>query len=225
MRSSIEDLPPSIARFEDVSRTRSPSDQLGRQDFLLLLTTQLQNQNPLEPVQNEAFVAQLAQFSQLEATLTMSESIRKMVESTAAERVLNGASLVGRQVAAPGGQASLVAGRPLSGSVSLPTGAESLTINIYSAEGELVRSLLLGRQSPGEASFSWDGFREDGNPAAAGGYRVEAIAGEGGQNARLPVVTTALVTAVRIDAARESMMLELEGGRLVSLADVQRITN
>lgn len=223
--SSIQELPASIARFEDISQARTPSDQLGRQDFLLLLTTQLQNQNPLEPVQNEAFVAQLAQFSQLEATLTMSESIRKMVDSTAADRVLSGASLVGKRVAAPGGHATLIEGRPVEGTVSLPTGADNLQINIYTPIGELVRSITLGRQAPGVARFSWDGLKDNGQPLPEGAYRIEASASAGAQSAKVPVVSTALVTAVRVDAARESMVLELSGGHLVPISAVERITN
>ena len=50
-------------------------DEMGEREFLMLFTTQLQNQNPLDPMENEAFVAQLAQFSQLEATTSMSENI------------------------------------------------------------------------------------------------------------------------------------------------------
>ena len=67
---------------------------MGQREFLLLFTTQLQNQNPLDPMDNEAFVAQLAQFSQLEATVSMSDSIESMVDTFKGDRMLNGASLV-----------------------------------------------------------------------------------------------------------------------------------
>ena len=59
----------NVTRYEDVKdAAKKTSEDMGKQDFLTLFTAQLQNQNPLEPVKNEAFVAQLAQFSQLEAT-------------------------------------------------------------------------------------------------------------------------------------------------------------
>ena len=70
---------------------------MGQKEFLLLFTTQLQNQNPLDPMKNEEFVAQLAQFSQLEATTSMSESLNGLVGSLQKERMLTGASLIGKK--------------------------------------------------------------------------------------------------------------------------------
>ena len=58
----------NVSRYEDVKEAaKKTNEDMGKQEFLTLFTAQLQNQNPLEPVKNEAFVAQLAQFSQLEA--------------------------------------------------------------------------------------------------------------------------------------------------------------
>lgn len=73
-------LPQGIARYEDV--VNSPkviNEQMGQQEFLTLFTAQLKMQNPLDPVKNEAFVAQLAQFSSLEANISMKESLDTMV--------------------------------------------------------------------------------------------------------------------------------------------------
>jgi flagellar basal-body rod modification protein FlgD len=62
----------NVTRYEDAKdAAKKTSEDMGKQDFLTLFTAQLQNQNPLEPVKNEAFVAQLAQFSQLEALTNM----------------------------------------------------------------------------------------------------------------------------------------------------------
>lgn len=78
-------------------------DDLDRNAFLTLLTTQLQNQNPLDPMENEAFVAQLAQFSQLEATTQMSTSLTEMNNAQKADRIMQGASLIGKSVLADTG--------------------------------------------------------------------------------------------------------------------------
>ena len=74
------------------------SDAMGKDQFLKLFTTQLQNQNPLDPVKNEAFVAQLAQFSQLEATTNMSSSLNALVSSLKGDRMMTGSALIGRAV-------------------------------------------------------------------------------------------------------------------------------
>ena len=67
---------------------------MGQTAFLTLFTTQLQNQNPLDPMDNEAFVAQLAQFSQLEATTKMATSLDTLVGSLGGERMTTAAGLI-----------------------------------------------------------------------------------------------------------------------------------
>jgi len=91
----------SITRASDVAAAKlAPSkaaSSMGQQDFLKLFTTQLQNQNPLDPTKNEAFVAQLAQFSQLEATTNMATQLTSFVSSQSGDRMLAGASLIGKK--------------------------------------------------------------------------------------------------------------------------------
>jgi len=79
--------------------------EMGQTAFLTLFTTQLQNQNPLDPMENEAFVAQLAQFSQLEATTKMSDSLQTLVSSMSGDRMSSAASLIGKTVAIGDGKA------------------------------------------------------------------------------------------------------------------------
>jgi flagellar basal-body rod modification protein FlgD len=89
----------NVSRYEDVKdAAKKTKEEMGKQEFLTLFTAQLQNQNPLEPVKNEAFVAQLAQFSQLEALTNMQGSLDKFVTSMSGERMLNSASLIGKKV-------------------------------------------------------------------------------------------------------------------------------
>ena len=81
-------LPNGIVRYEDYTAQKKITPQneaMGQSQFLTLFTTQLKNQNPLDPVKNEAFVAQLAQFSQLEATTAMKQSLENMVASMQGE--------------------------------------------------------------------------------------------------------------------------------------------
>jgi len=102
MATAITNNLASIKRYEDVVDAAKPANKtanesMGQTEFLKLFTTQLQNQNPLDPVKNEAFVAQLAQFSQLEATTNMSTSLNNMVSSMSGERMLSGAALIGKK--------------------------------------------------------------------------------------------------------------------------------
>ena len=76
---------------------------LGRDAFLKLLTTQLTNQSPLDPMDNEAFVAQLAQFSSVEGIKGMQASLENMVSGMRQEQMVSGANLVGKKVVVEGG--------------------------------------------------------------------------------------------------------------------------
>ena len=217
-------LPSDVMRYDDFKAQQAKTqDQLGRKEFLMLLTTQLKNQNPLDPMQNEAFVAQLAQFSTLEAVTTMSDSMGTMADTMKADRVLTGASLIGKKVAVPSGAATLTAGEPVAASVSLASGADSVQIDIIGRNGERVRTLTLGSQGPGVMPFIWDGLSDDGREMPDGLYRMEATVGLGGQLFKLPVSASAVVRGVAIDPRLGDLMLEIDGGWKVKLADVQRI--
>jgi len=88
----------NVSRYEDVKdAAKKTNEDMGKQEFLTLFTAQLQNQNPLEPVKNEAFVAQLAQFSQLEALTNMQGSLDSFVKSMSGERMLGSAALIGKK--------------------------------------------------------------------------------------------------------------------------------
>jgi len=158
-------IPKNITRYEDVKNPKTQqAETMGRQDFLKLFTTQLQNQNPLDPMKNEEFVAQLAQFSQLEATTNMSESLKTLVDSMKGDRMIAGASLIGRKVAAPDVPAVLTKGAPVQAMIDLPSGADAVKITVTDGLGRAVRTETLGKQGVGAMTYTWDGL--DGNGKA-----------------------------------------------------------
>ena len=101
--------------------------EMGQTAFLTLFTTQLQNQNPLDPMDNEAFVAQLAQFSQLEATTRMADSLKTLVGSMTGDRMSSAASLIGKSVAVVDGKA-IKSGEPVEGTVTLTNDVDGVTL-------------------------------------------------------------------------------------------------
>ena len=149
----------------------SDEEELGRDAFLTLLTTQLTNQNPLDPMDNEAFVAQLAQFSSLEADLGMKESLETMVAGMRQEQMLTGANLVGKKVAVEGGFIDGGNGAISQGSIDLPNGAESVIFSVYDpVSGDLVFRETQGAQLPGRMDLNWNGYNREGELAANGSY-------------------------------------------------------
>lgn len=220
-------LPSGIVRFEDYTAKKKltpQSTEMGQNQFLTLFTTQLKNQNPLDPMKNEAFVAQLAQFSQLEATTAMKNSLDSMVSSMKSDRMLAGSSLIGRKVAVPDGPATLLRGQPVTGSVDLPTGADGVKFEVYNDKGQLVRSQILGAQTTGTMNLSWDGLDDNGQAMADGNYRFKVTASSNGVTSTPTVNTLSTVRSVSsAGTADDAWLLGVDGGKTISLSDVKRI--
>jgi len=216
----------SITRYSDVvnaSKTTGPTSAMDQQAFLKLFTTQLKNQNPLDPMKNENFVAQLAQFSQLEATTNMASTLKNYVDSTSGERMLSSAALIGRKVSVPGASAALSAGQPVSASVQLDNGADGMTVQVLNSSGQVVRTAQYGAQSAGTLSMTWDGLDDAGNALPDGNYQFKASAVVNGQNTAPTVNVMATVTSVQT-ASDGALMLQVAGGQSVALSSVSRIT-
>ena len=220
-------LPSGIVRFEDYTAKKKltpQSTEMGQNQFLTLFTTQLKNQNPLDPMKNEAFVAQLAQFSQLEATTAMKNSLDSMVSSMKSDRMLAGSSLIGRKVAVPDGPATLLGGQSVTGSVDLPTGADGVKFEVYNDKGQLVRSQILGAQTTGTMNLSWDGLDDNGQAMADGNYRFKVTASSNGVTSTPTVNTLSTVRSVSsAGTADDAWLLGVDGGKTISLSDVKRI--
>lgn len=201
------------------------NDQMGQREFLLLFTTQLENQDPLDPMQNEAFVAQLAQFSQLEATTTMGDKLSTLVDSLKGDRMLQAASLLGKKVAVPNGPAYLEQGAPISGVISIPNGADKVELNVYSMNGQLVKTEQLGRRMPGEVTVRWDGTNAQGDKMPDGQYHVVATVNSFGSVTQVPISTPDVVRGVTYSPEANDLMLEVASGLTVPLSQVTQIKN
>lgn len=214
----------NVTRFEDLKdKPKKSSEEMGKQDFLTLFTAQLQNQNPLDPVKNEAFVAQLAQFSQLEALTNMQTSLEKFVTAMSAERMLGSAALIGKKVSVTDMPTQLNSGGEIAGNIDLPTGASGVKVSVFDAQGRLVNELIAGPQTPGSMPIVWDGKDAAGKPALPGLYRLSATAVVNGQTSQVPVNTLSTVRAIATNPSDGSVSIEVDGGRSVLLTDVKRI--
>lgn len=214
----------NVSRYEDVKdAAKKTSEDMGKQDFLTLFTAQLQNQNPLEPVKNEAFVAQLAQFSQLEALTNMETSLDKFVGAMSGERMLNSASLIGKKVAMADTPTFLTPGGTIEGNIDFPLGANGVQVNVLDSQGRLVQELIAGPQLPGSMPVAWNGKDAAGNAAPAGLYRLSATAVVNGQTTPVAVSTLSTVRAISTNPADGSVRVEVDGGKTMQLTDVKRV--
>jgi len=220
-------LPSGIISYEDYTaknKVKATSTTMDQGAFLTLFTTQLKNQNPLDPVKNEAFVAQLAQFSQLEATTAMKASMETMVQSMQGDKMLAGAAMIGRKVAVPNAPAMLLGGQPVQASVDLPNGADGVQMKILDNRGQVVRKMIYPAQSPGSMKLAWDGMSDTGASMPDGAYTMQVLASSLGKAVQPVVNMFSTVRSVsNAGTGDNTWLLEVDDGKSVSLADVKQI--
>jgi flagellar basal-body rod modification protein FlgD len=196
--------------------------ELGQEDFLELMTTQLQNQDPFKPMESGDFLAQIAQFSTVEGIGDLNNAFASLSESLVSNQALQAANLVGHQVLAPTGVAALEQGGTIRGSVELPSASGEVVVNVYDRSGQVVRRLDLGAQAAGPVSFQWDGVMNDGQYATPGNYFVSAEASVDG---RFESVETLLEAEVRSVTLSNSggLLLDLNGIGALDFSEVRQI--
>lgn len=157
--------------------TPQGSNRLGKEEFLKLLTTQLANQNPLEPVDNQAFIAQLAQFATVEQQSQMNSTLESLLVAQASTNQTAVANLVGKGVSFKSNQISLGAMGDTAITGRIAEDAVKVSAIITDKNGRVVRSIVVnGNQDAGPISLNWDGMDAEGKRLPAGTYSVTLTA-------------------------------------------------
>jgi flagellar basal-body rod modification protein FlgD len=149
---------------------KTPSQELGKDAFLKLLVTQLQHQDPLNPMESVEFTGQLAQFSSLEQLTSLNDSFSGISAALMAQNNYQAINLVGKDVKALGNTLSIVDGSSSKGLYSLEEAAATVQVHIYDEKGTLVRTLDVGKQVAGDHGLAWDGLDQRGRTLADGEY-------------------------------------------------------
>lgn len=177
--------------------------------FLTLLTTQLKNQDPLNPLDNAQLTSQLAQISTVNGIEKLNAMLQTLLAGLQDTQAMEAAALVNRGVLVPGSSMALGEQGGIGG-VELATPAEEVTVTIKDANGLVVRTLSLGAQDAGVVPFVWDGKADNGAQAAPGKYSY-SISAKTGTTTSTP---TALAYGLVQGVARGSNGLTLDVGPL-----------
>jgi len=196
---------------------------MGKDDFLKLLVAQLKNQDPLAPQDNTQFVAQLAQFSSLEAAMGTNSRLDSITSQNQGMANTEVVALVGKTATVKG---SLVtasgSGTAVPVSFTLNSATDSTNVSIQNASGKVIRTIPVGAHNAGLVKVNWDGRDDQGNVMAAGTYAVSVQAKtKDGSAVSVAQETTGLVKSVAFDKGYP--VLTLANGMQVPVSDLLKV--
>ncbi len=206
---------------------KEPVKDLGRDEFLKLLTIQLKEQNPLQPTDNKEFAAQLAQFSQLEQLTDIRSALEQQIQTNLllSQSITNvsAASLIGKNVKAYSNKMEFDGTTPVKLGYTLSADARDVTVEIRDSKGNLVRTLQPKiERKQGDNTLTWNGQNDDGTFLPSGNYTFKVEA-KGKDDIKLEAdpYTYGVVDAVRFKAEGAVLVIN---GREVALGDITDIT-
>ena len=222
MTASISSIPESFRTLESTQEKEiARTSTLGQEDFVKLLMTQLQNQDPMAPMDNGEFMGQMAQFSTVQGVTEMGESIDVLVSIYQGQQMSANASMIGKKALVDGNWAQLEGGK-LAGAIDLTTAANDLRVDVKSETGELMASIGLGSKMAGVQEFSWDGIKQDGTTAPEGNYYLSASAVRDGQSTVPAMQVYGTVNSVQMKGGEVTLNVSGQGN--VSFNNVKRIS-
>ena len=188
--------------------------------FLTLLTSQLKNQDPLNPTDTNAFTQQIVQMTGVEQQLLSNDLLQKLVAQSASGSNLNAVSLIGKSVTARTADANLKAGAA-TWTYDLAAAAKDATIEIRDAKGAVVWTGVAPSLDTGQHAFVWDGKAANGTVQADGVYSMKLIA-HGADDRLLAYATYVTGTATALEQNQGDTLL-LMGGVKVGISDITAV--
>lgn len=212
----------STSATSSSSSTSSAETALDKDDFLKLLVTQLQHQDPLNPLDDKEFIAQLAQFSSLEQMNNIASGIETLNETLNKQDALSAANYIGKNVVADGNLITKLESGITPLYFTLDDAASNVTINVYDQNNNIVATKTLNSMQAGEYNFSWDGLDYNGKEADNGQYSVY-FAAESAKGSAVLVDTQVTGKIVGISKGSDGTSFKLSDGRTVNFDDITMI--
>jgi flagellar basal-body rod modification protein FlgD len=195
--------------------------EISRDDFMKLLIAQLQNQDPLSPLDNQEFAVQLAQFNSLEQLVGLNEKLDALANQQGLVSQFSSTALIGKQVSGKGNEVNLGATGNASLYYDLGANAAKVTVKVANASGTLVRQIDVGTQKAGPQSAIWDGKNSLGQSLPAGVYSFEVEAVDAaGKSVLATKQVRGVVTGVNLEGSEP--ILEI-GQMRIPLSSVSAI--
>ena len=218
--SSVTDSNPySFLNGDSASKSKSSIEE-AQDRFMKLLITQLQTQDPMNPMDNAAVTSQMAQISTVQGIEKLNQSMTSLSEMYKSSQSVAAAALIGHIALANGSQMVLSSGKAVAG-VELAKDADNVTINVNNADGKTVYTSVLKNQNAGVLQFQWDGKDDGGAQLADGNYSISVTAAQGDTSVATTPLAYSTVQAMSWDNGKP--VLHLANGQKTTIDAIRQL--
>ncbi len=204
--STVTDVAGAVADSAATNAGARLATTLG--DFLLLLTTQLKNQDPLEPMDSGEFTSQLVQFASVEQQISQNRNLEELIKINQVNRAASVVSFLGKRIEATG-DTTVLANSYAEWNYSLPEVAEDVTLTITDSDGETVFETT-GEGTIGAHKFVWDGLDQSGEPLPEGQYTL-TVAATDVEGEAIVATTTIVGHVTGMETMDDDLILSIGG--------------
>ncbi len=208
--SAVSDPPSSKAN--DATNPAAAQDR-----FLKLLVAQLNNQDPMNPLDNAQMTSQIAQINTVTGIQQLNQTMQSMASQFNSLQVMQGTSLIGRSVLTEGSGMSVVDKAGMAG-FELGSGATKVTVEVLNASGQVIDTVELGAKSSGRHTFDWDASGYSGATEALQ-FRVNAVNG----SPTVDATPLALSKVAAAGAENGQLVLTLANGRTINYDQIKAL--
>lgn len=208
--------------LQTASNTPKASSDLSKDDFLTLLVAQLSHQDPTNPVDDKEFTGQLAQFSSLEQLTNINSGIQSLVDAKGQDDMFTAVGFIGKSVKAEGYNVSKSGDDVSTIYYGLGESVSDIQVNIYDADGNIVRSEMLGSRGSGSYEYHWDGLDSSGDEVPDGTYSVGML-GEDADGKSVMITTEMAGEVGGVVSSDGTQYLRLTDGRYVNFSNITEI--
>ena len=187
-------------------------------NFLRMLTVQLQNQDPMNPMESAEMTSQLAQLNMVDGIGTMNKNLTSLIAQMQAADFMSQAGTVGKSALVEGSEMSYDGQSLMVMASNFASPVTSAVANVYDAAGNLILKTEMGPQTSGIKHFYWDGIDSNGQQVAAGDYRVEVV-GKDGEASKV-AQTYVASPVVAVGRSGNDIRLTLADGREIASSGV-----
>ena len=223
--SNIPVYDPTVAASSATSSSSGTSAADQTQNFLKLLIAQIQNQDPMAPMDASTMTSQMSQLNMVTSMSNMNTSMTAMLNQMQSVNFMNQAALIGHSPEVAGNSISFDGTNSVVLGANAANPLSSVVATITDSSGNVINTADLGTLVAGMKNFAWDGIDSSGNKVAAGNYSISISGKNTSGNSESPTVYVASPVAAVSKGTNGDSLLTLVDGRQINASTIQQWIN